>query len=178
MPNWVGVVDALVDMGGEAAKAYVLDRLHSRMLQAPSRAMPSTTALEESPPRQGCPYCSITRCLAAAHRYLVRGRKRGDLEMVYQGLAHAQLLEAATVLNGLEPALPGTLAMKLTREIIDCEVVLSQPLSDSDLEVAISRVWDTSETAMTLAEGTNAGGGSADAGRQPCIQGEARREIV
>lgn len=173
MPNWAKLVDALVDTGFEAARALALDSIHRGILTARPQVATTSTPVGETPPAHGCPFCAVGRNLAAAHRYLLRTRANPDMAELYRHLAFQEVQKAATELNIAGEAMPGTPGLELTRRVINLSVALSKPLSQAEIEVLISEVWDVGERAWDVAEGRNVKPGQADS-RKPCVSGEYR----
>lgn len=176
MPNWLKLADALVDTGGEVVKALVLDQIHRGALTTRPQVTSSSAPIGETPPGHGCPFCAVGRHLASAHRYLLRTRVNPDMSELYRHLAFLEAQKAATELNIAGEAMPGTPGLELSRRVINLSVALSKPLSQAEIEVLVTEVWDVGERAWDVAEGRNVKPGHANGGR-PCIQGEYRSVI-
>jgi hypothetical protein len=160
----------IAEICGEVLKTYAINAVRAQALR-PHPIVTISKGEGDSPPRgTGCPYCAVSKHLAAVYRYLRRGSEKGSLAPLYQRLAQDQVAEALTALRDVPAQMSH---MRLERALNALELALSRPIVSAVEQGMLARdAWAASELSLDLAEYANGVAPALPVG--DVIEGEVR----
>lgn len=160
----------VAEICGEMLKTYAITAVRAQALRSHPVVTISKGEGDSPPRREGCPYCSVSKHLAAVYRYLRRGSEKGHLAPLYQRLAQDQVAEALTALRDVPAQMSH---MRLERELSALELALSRPTVSAAEQGMLARdAWAASELSLDLAEFANGVAPALPAG--DFVEGEVR----
>lgn len=160
----------IAEICGEVLKNYAIAAVRAQALRSHPVVTISKGEGDSPPHRAGCPYCAVSKHLAAVYRYLRRGSEKGHLAALYQRLAQDQVAEALAALSGVPAQMSH---MRLERSLNSLELALSRPTVSAAEQAMLARAaWAASELSLDLAEYAN--GVAAALPQGNVIEGEVR----
>ncbi len=144
------------------AKDGILAAVAAHNAGVRAQVLQRSVTLGEAPPSEsGCPYCACVKLLATGHRYLLRASRKPQLAGTYQELTAISIKQVLLILEDGGHGAPRH--ERLLEQATEMDILLSIPLSPSEMRTGAQRCSDMTELALDLAEWHNSGEAAAQA---------------